>query len=304
VQSLDARLTQLAETRFGVVSRARLRALGFTDRMIDGRIKRGLLLPLHPGVFLLAGVPLSWEGRLVAAQTWLGEHAVVSHRSAARVWALEGFDDHLIELTLTSGTRPSGRGVIIHRSTQLPKSDIRTRSSLPVTTPERTLVDLSGVLSERRVDEALDSALHKGLTTFERVIRRAEQLPQGTRGLATMKRLLADRDPDHAPRESIFETRFYRMLCRSHLPRPVPQYRVYDDAGLIGRIDLAYPQQLVGVEAYSLRWHSARLRVKRDAARHNRLSVLGWRMLYETYEDLDRSPEEILTCLEARLCSR
>lgn len=294
----------LAKPRFGIVTRALARAAGLSDRMIDGRIKRGILIPIHPGVFLLASVPLSWEGRLVAAQMWLGEHAVVSHRSAAHLWNLDGFDDHYIELTLTSGTRASDRGVIIHRSTQLPKSDVRTRNSLPVTTPERTLVDLAGVVSEGRLDEALDSALFKGLTTFARVVRRADDLPRGTRGLRTIKRVLAERDPNHAPRESIFETRFYRVLCRSRLPDPVPQYRVYDAGGLIGRIDLAYPQRKVGVEAYSLRWHGPRLRAKRDWARHNRLSVLGWRMLYETFEDLNENPGDILARLEALLCAR
>ncbi|MGH2748187.1 MAG: hypothetical protein ACRDKB_09720 [Actinomycetota bacterium] len=300
----DSRLMDLAKPRFGIVTRALARAVGLTDRMIDSRIKRGLLNPIHPGVFLLAGVPLSWEGSLVAAQMWLGEHAVVSHRSAARLWDVDGFKGHHIELTLASGMRMSDRGVIIHRSTQLPKSDVRTRNSLPVTTPERTLVDLGGVVSEGRLEEALDSALLKGLTTFERVVRRTRNLPRGTRGLGNLKRLLADRDPDQAPRESIFETRFYRMLCRSRLPNPVPQYRVYDADGLVGRIDLAYPRRMVGVEAYSLRWHGPRLRAKRDWARHNRLSILGWRMLYETYEDLNENPGDILARLEALLCAR
>ncbi len=79
------------------------------------------------------------------------------------------------------------------------------------------------------------------------------------------------------------------------------QHPVFDEQGIIGRLDIAFPDRRVGVEAHSLRWHSPRERVKRDAERHNRLTSAGWRILYETYEALERQPHEVLGRLKKLL---
>jgi hypothetical protein len=126
----------------------------------------------HPRVYKLAGAPWSWEGRLLAAQMWLGPRAFVSHRAAAALWKLDGIERGPIELTLAHGMRPSAKGVHIHRSTKLPASDGRVMSPFWITGIERTLIDLGGVVSETHVEEALESALFQRLTTVDRLADR------------------------------------------------------------------------------------------------------------------------------------
>ncbi|MGH9892199.1 MAG: hypothetical protein ACREA0_09505, partial [bacterium] len=169
---------------------------------------------------------------------------------------------------------------------------------------ERTLVDLGSVLGPERVEEALESALRHRLTTFGRVKGRLDDLRRpGLRGAAVLREIIESRDPVLVPTESIFETRFYRMLKKSRrLPPPVRQHRVFDDLGFVARLDLAWPPVKVGVECHSLRWHANR--TKRDARRHNRLTTLGWGVLYELYEDMNERPEQVLSRLEDLLLPR
>jgi hypothetical protein len=48
---LDEQIATLAAAQHGVVARRQLIALGATRSMIETRIARGLLLPLHRGVY-------------------------------------------------------------------------------------------------------------------------------------------------------------------------------------------------------------------------------------------------------------
>lgn len=123
----------------------------------------------------------------------------------------------------------------------------------------------------------------------------------GVRGISILAEILKRRDPRLAPTESIFETRFYRLLVRSPLPNPVRQFKVFDDDGFVARLDLAWRWARVGVEALSLRWHSPRERARRDARRMNRLTALGWNVLTELYEDLENRPQDILDRLASLL---
>ena len=171
-----------------------------------------------------------------------------------------------------------------------------------VTTVERTLADLPAVVSPRRLEAALDNALFKGLTTLPRLARFVDSVRRpGMRRISVLATMITERDPAQAPAESFFETDFYRFLRRSPLGGEEFQYSVFDHKGFIGRLDVAYPAHKVGLECHSLRWHSARERVKRDAERHNRLTAAGWRVLYETYETLRERPGEIHDRLSALL---
>ncbi|MGH2746665.1 MAG: type IV toxin-antitoxin system AbiEi family antitoxin domain-containing protein [Actinomycetota bacterium] len=58
--AVDARIAVLAAGQFGVVSRQQLLAQGMTARMINFRVSKRLLLPIHRGVYALPSVPLSW----------------------------------------------------------------------------------------------------------------------------------------------------------------------------------------------------------------------------------------------------
>ena len=64
---LERRLARRAASQSGLITRRQLLAIGFSDRVIQGRVGNGRLIALHRGVYLVAGVPLTDAVRLQAA---------------------------------------------------------------------------------------------------------------------------------------------------------------------------------------------------------------------------------------------
>src|SRR4030095_13158663 len=85
-----------------------------------------------------------------------------------------------------------------------------------------------------------------------------------------------------------------RVRCirrRAGLPRPKAQHRVFDDDGLIARVDFAYPELKLAIE-YDGAWHGRPGELGRDRRRLNRLSDAGGRVLFVTAADL-HDPERL-----------
>src|SRR4051795_1460219 len=87
-RSPDLVVAELAARQCGVVARTQLLAAGVSRRAIDGRIARGLLHPLHRGVFAVGHRRVSRNGWWMAAVLAGGDGAVLSHRSAAALWRM------------------------------------------------------------------------------------------------------------------------------------------------------------------------------------------------------------------------
>src|SRR5690349_4723963 len=89
----------LAWRQWGVVTRQQLRALGLSDDEIDYRIAVGRLRLVHRGVYAVGHHRLQPEGIWLAAVYAGGQQAVLSHRSAARLWGILPWDGE-IEVTV------------------------------------------------------------------------------------------------------------------------------------------------------------------------------------------------------------
>ena len=101
---------------------------------------------------------------------------------------LEGFSGEIIEVTTTVTRRTSTRAVRIHRSTDLAPFELTTVDSIQSITPTRTLIDVGSVLSQRGLEEAVDSALRQRLTSVDRLQTGVERLRgRGSRGRAHLQ---------------------------------------------------------------------------------------------------------------------
>jgi very-short-patch-repair endonuclease len=224
------------------------------------------------------------------AATLTHEAASASHRSAGRLLDIEMPTVQPVEVTLPRGIRRSLRNVITYERT-LPACDTTTRKGIKVTTPERTLIDVAPMMHADRLDEAIDDALRKGLTSVPRLRRMLERhAARGRDGITIMRALLMARDPAVRAYESRFERRLYIVLRDAGLPLPLCQFEVFDSGRLVARVDFAYPSKRVAIEADSWRHHSGRRAWERDVARRDRLTLLGWRILHITWNQLDRHP--------------
>ncbi|MGH9002797.1 MAG: hypothetical protein ACRDYV_06685, partial [Acidimicrobiia bacterium] len=50
------------------------------------------IVRVGPHVYLVNGAPFTWQARIAAARLSVGDDAIVSHRSAAALYGLDGFD--------------------------------------------------------------------------------------------------------------------------------------------------------------------------------------------------------------------
>lgn len=272
--------------------------VGLTDPAIHRRVSTGRWRRVFPGVYLIAPLSLSWEHVVTAACLAGGDGAVASHRAAARLWNLGTFEHARPEVSFRRGRARTLQGVLVHRPNRLDRSDRTVRLGIPVTTPSRTLIDLAGVVSVETVEEALDEALRRGLTSPGHLQQRLDDLVRkGRKGVRDVQRLLEARAPGDPVTESRFETLLLRLIMRGGLPEPVRQYVIHGDGRPLGRVDFAYPEVKLAVEADGFSYHSGRARFERDRARRNALTAVGWRVINVTWHQLRDEPDAIVALI-------
>lgn len=301
-KSLDEQIADLAAHRYGVFSHAEAIGAGASKSQIDRRLANGRWRPMHPRAYSLAGVPSSWRQAVLGACLFAGEGVAASHRSAAVLMKAPGLEARVVEISVPRGRRTRGRGIVVHEVRDLFAVDVTVVDAIPVTTPTRTLIDLGAVVPAEVVEDALDDALRRGLTSIRRLRWRIAELRRpGRPGIAVIEALVAARDGSKVP-ESVFETRLLRVLRQGGL-QPVCQYEVRDEEGVM-RLDFAYPNQRVAVEADGYATHSGRRDWERDLKRRNRLTALDWLLVHVTWTDLTHHPGRVVDEVRGALARR
>lgn len=284
---------RLAASQYGLIGRTQALALGMSKSAIHRRVAAGRWEAVLPAVYRLAGAPVSWNQRQMAAVLWAGQGAVASHRASAHVWGFDDFGSSVVEVTAEKDVRHAPLGIVTH-TLALARVDVTTRAGIPVTTPARTLVDLGAVADAHRVESALDYCLRHGLVSVEYMRKTLDRLgARGRNGTGTLRTLLKERDPDYVPADGRLTLTLHRIIRRYNLPEPVREYWVTIH-GERYRIDLAYPGARVALEADSFRWHDGnRYLFERDRRRRNALTNAGWRVLHFTWLQMRDRPWEV-----------
>ena len=291
-EHLDGRMARLAARTHGVFSREDALREGATRRAIRWRISTGRWEEHYPGVYLLAGTQPSWQRALVAACLFAGRDSAASHRAAAAVCRLAGGREGVLEISVPRGRRIRQPNLVVHE-VRLPAVDVTSVDAIPVTTPTRTLLDLAAVVSADVVEEALDDALRRGLTSIARLEWRIAELGRRP-GIAVVRKLLAARGDPTAVPQSVLETRLLRLIKRARLPAPECQHEVKDGGRLVAVVDFAYPDLRLAIEADGYRWHSGRAQWQHDLVRRNALTSRGWRVIHVTSHDLAKQPKDVV----------
>lgn len=283
---------RLARNQYGLLSRAQCLACGLSASSVDRRVVSGQFEVILPGVYSLLGVPSSWHQKVMAACLWAGAGAVSSHRTAGALWGLDGIPPGFVEITTPRRLR--SKEVFVHQSLLMP-GDATTLGNIPVTDVTRSLIDLGSVVAREAVEAALDDALRRRLTSLRVLRQRLDDLGgKGRRGAGILRSLLEERDPSRAPAESVLESRLVRMLRQARLPQPVSQYEIRIKGRLLARVDLAYPEVHLAIEADGYRYHSGRVAWQRDLHRRNSLTSIGWRVIHVTWKDVVSDGERVL----------
>ena len=134
-------------------------------------VDAGRLLPLHRGVYAVGHRPVGPRSREMAVVLLAGPRGALGRESSAGLWAMTRPWRGPVHVIGTHSWR--GPGFVIHRARNLPDSGVTVHWGIPVTTPLRTLLDLSRHLSLDALDAALAEALVRKLVRLEDVRARA-----------------------------------------------------------------------------------------------------------------------------------
>jgi very-short-patch-repair endonuclease len=290
-------LAERAREQLGLITRAQLREVGCSAEWIDRQLRIGRLERLHPSVFRLGGVPDSWRGRLLAAVLLGGGGALASHRAAALLHQLDGLRTAPVEVTCRRSRHAFPTDVVVHRPLVFMDVDRVVVDAIPCTSVALTLINLGAVWHPDRVEEALDSAIRKGLVHVRFVRWRIDQLAaRGRPGIGVMRSLL-DTEERRRP-HSVLERRLLRALERAGLPTPICQYEIYDVlGGFIARVDFCWPHLRVVLEVDGHGSHASRKHRAHDAERDMRISAQRYQVVHLTYEQVVDRPEAAMAYL-------
>lgn len=298
LERVNARLepNQIARKQHALVTFDQALAAGLCPWQVRFRVRSGEWSPIRPRVYAISGAPPTWLQAVAAVTLSRGPQAWASNETAGALWGLPGVGDDAIHVVTNLDRQVRLAGVQGHRSGALFSADLTVRHRIPVTTPARSLVDLSAALPPRRLGAAVDDAVRRRIMTLESLQRCVARLPEAPgRRPAAIQELLQDRLPGYDPGDSDLETRVLRTLVAAGFPPPVQQHRVRI-AGRTFRIDLAYPAWRLAIELDGWEFHHTRTAFDDDRARANLLVAHGWTLVRFTSRSTDA---EIVACLRA-----
>lgn len=277
--SIDERLTALAATQHGLLSRQQALVHGLGADQIRARVRSGRWDLLHRGVYRVAGAPETWQQRAWAAVEAAPAGAHASHLTAAALAGLDLAPPPLPHVTVGRGRSTRSSAAIVHTA-RLTPTDITTFQGVYATTVGRSLIDCAALLGPNRLQRLVDEALHRRLVRPEELARHWDRarLRPGRSGEVRLREAL---DPWQGPilPGSPPEARLRRQLVQWGFPEPELQIVIRDAHGMaIGRIDGGWTKHRIGFEYDSEEFHGPR-RWANDEARQRAIEELGWELL-------------------------
>jgi very-short-patch-repair endonuclease len=289
----------LAQSQHGAISRQQALEHGMSERAIERRLAIGEWVRVFRGAYRIAGTEPTWDQTAMAGYLAAGPGAVVSHRAAASLQGMPGVPRRM-DVTVVRPRQVTVVGLIAHRSRLLPPEDVGVVRGIPVTTPGRTIADLSRVYSKAKMDPILNYAMANRLVTRAEMVGRAT----GRKHDDVLGELLAERPDSARPMGSEFEAGLFRALRDAGLPLPVPQYRILMPDGGLVYLDFAYPEVKLAIEADSFIWHASLAAWQRDRARNGELIAMGWSILPITCDLVMLHPAEVARRVRGALETR
>jgi hypothetical protein len=306
-------LDRVAAGQYGLVTLDQLGECGFSARNVRYLVDTGRLTVARRAVYRVCGGRVTWRSAVLAAVLTAAGDAVCSHGTAAVLWGLAGAGDHPAAgpaIEITSDRLCRQPGIVTHRAT-LGSSERARRHSIPVTTVERTIVDLADRHDAEGLGGLIDQALRRRLTTvgaLSGAVDRAvlvdragggDRRGAGRRRLEPVRRALAHRGAGYDPGANAWEQEMDRKWDEWGLPPAERQYTIRA-GGRRFRPDRAIVDLRVAVDWNGREFHGTRSGFDADSERRSRLSAAGWHPLDFTY----RSSPDLICSTVLAVCAQ
>ena len=204
-----------------------------------------------------------------------GPGAVLSHASAAAAWELRRTSGRMIDVSVpTHPGRKRRPGLRVHRRATLTARDVTSHRNIPITTPARTIIDMSRTLTGRALEHLVDLADQRGLVDFAD-LRAANS--------ASLQAVLQNYRP--APTRSELEERFLKLCDDHQIPRPETNALI---EGIL--VDFVWRERRLIVEVDGYAYHREPERFEQDRENDVTLTVKRWRVMRFTWRKLNQRP--------------
>jgi very-short-patch-repair endonuclease len=277
---------RLASVQQGAVKHRQLVEEGVSPAVIKRLLRTGVLHPRHRGVYIVGHLALARFANEAAALLACGEHALISHRSAAHLWGLDGPSPR-VDVTLIGRRRRPKLDVNLHHVATIERREVRRRHRMRVTSPARTLIDLAAELSGRELERLLAEARVRGLVREGELELALEQAGR-RRGSGRLRALLRAEGAPGITR-SRGERRLRRLLHEAQLPQPRPNVKEGD-----WEIDFLWSQQRVALELDGLPFHNHARAIERDRRKDMALHDAGYHVIRVSGKQLKNEPLAVI----------
>jgi very-short-patch-repair endonuclease len=272
--------------------------LGFSPGSIKHRIANGRLHPVGAGVYAVGRLPLSREGRWMAAVLACGEGAALAQRSAAAFWKIDVEWGKAVDVVVRRRSDLRRPGIRTRARPALPADDVIVQAGIPVTTPIRTLIDLATELAPGRLERAVNEADKRDLIDPE-ALRSALDGYAGEPGVPALRTLL-DRQTFRLS-DTELEVLFRPIAAKAGLPTPLTKETVNGF-----EVDFYWPGLGLVVETDGWRYHRTASAQTRDALRDQTHTAAGLTPLRFSHYQVKYEPQHvhrILICTATNLRS-
>jgi hypothetical protein len=267
---------------------ADLRACGLTPDAISVRVANGRLHPMHKGVYAVGHAHPTPEGCHLAAVKACGVAATLCLWSAAAVQNIIRWENRYPDVLVLGESAPQHQRINGHRTSYLPAGHVTTVRGIPVTTAARTLLDLAGVMPERKLRRAVRQAQFLQLTTIASLTAVLHE-PGPRRGRKKLAYVLGI---EAAPTQSELEDVVLDLVLRGGFVHPAVNAPLFLDGRRIVP-DLCWPQQRLVIEADGPH-HDDPLERAADEDRQRILEAHGYRVIRVTWEQAIAHPAATL----------
>jgi very-short-patch-repair endonuclease len=276
----------VASRQQGVVGWCQLRSLGFSEDEILGLVAREWLLRIHRGVYAVGHARLSAHGRWMAAVLACGDGARLSHGAAASLHGVWRVGSGPVHVTAPGPHRIVG--VRCHTTRDLAGLGDAVLDGVPVTSLERTVLDLSVDLPAQRLRTLLEEVERRNRFDLRRFDAELDAC-RGHHGSGRLRSALACVSDTPPALRSHLERRFLELVRGAGLPEPSANVIVEGEL-----VDYHWPERRVIVEVDSWLYHRSRRSFEEDRRRTNRFGLAGQLPLRITDTRIDTEPDAVV----------
>ncbi len=251
-----------------------------------------MLTRRYRGVYSLVAGPLARDAEFLAVVLAGGDGAALNRLAAAELWQVWRYRAPLSIVVPSRRTIP---GVAVHRCANLDARDVTVHRGIPVTTVERTLVDLTETLIAEELTNVIHEAAFRRRFSI-RATREAMARANGRRMLARLDEAIELWLAGSAGLKSRLERAFLLIVIEAGLVKPIPNIHV---AG--AEVDSYWPDLRLVVEIDGPN-HTRPPSLRADGSRDRLLAESEITVLRFTEFELERRPGDVLAALVRAGC--